>query len=243
MATLGKFTGQFPQISEFGTGEKNIAALYHLESSGAAAVGDALSLQAGSPNNLHHNNYGVFGKYAYFNGAAESNESSYYRTSSTAWNWVGTGKTWMFWCKYDSAPGWNATALSHNKDNATTNWRFDAPSGNFAQIRVYFYKTDDSVSIAMTSNTNYVSMNDGKKHCVAWVEESASSHKLYVDGVLHDSSTTNITSVSTGGRVHVGADAYSGGVKSFDGWIDEVAIFNKAWTAKEMYAFGGGLLI
>ena len=81
------------------------------------------------------------------------------------------------------------------------------------------------------------SFNDGKWHHMAAVLSGGTAMSLYVDGKLRASRTTNL--VNFNGYWRIGYADLSGwpgnfGINSFDGSIDEAAIWHSALTAAEI---------
>ena len=238
MATLGNFPGQFPLVSAFTSGSKSINTLLKLEANGSATVGNSYTVLNGS-NPVDHSFYGVRGKCVFLDPASSSNESSYFRSSDSNTDW-GAGKSWIAWIKKGNGAAFNGVAFSNLAGSTGINMGINSA---YTQLSVSIKNAAETITISLVSNTNWVDISDGKFHTVMYVAESLSSHKLYVDGILHDSSSTNLGSVGTGNRTHVGADSFSDGVNGWDGYIDEFACFSKAFTAAEAYAFGGSLLV
>jgi len=86
-----------------------------------------------------------------------------------------------------------------------------------------------------------VTVVDGDWHNAVGVSSSSNNHKLYIDGNLIDSGTTDIGSMSTHLTSVIGCqydyDPRRGGVALyafFDGDISRVSIYNKALTATEV---------
>jgi len=239
--TLAKFPGQFPQTSVFPTGVANIAALYHLESNGNTSVGSDNLTANTSGGSINHNSYGVFTKAAEFISSDPSSEfggSSYRKTSNAAsWDWSTSGKSYVIWHKHKTDTTYSPGLWCYN--NATTSAAFYvAFNSSTGQYTALMWKDGGGVSVTFGSNVNWVNGADGKWHCIALVTEDASSHKLYVDGVLHDYSTTTMA-IAANNSVNLGGFDTQFGL---NGYLDEFAIFNRALTAKEIYNYGGGIL-
>ena len=78
-------------------------------------------------------------------------------------------------------------------------------------------------------------LNDGLWHQISCVAEAANSHKLYVDGKLENSSTTNVTTPITLNLYNVGAGYYLGSYYyHLQGQIDEVKLYNYGLTADQI---------
>jgi hypothetical protein len=71
-------------------------------------------------------------------------------------------------------------------------------------------------------------------HHIAFVYEG-SNMKLYVDGNFDKSKATTITSIFASDELlTIGYQVYGGGIRYFDGIIDEAAIYNRALTPEEI---------
>ncbi|HWL15270.1 MAG TPA: LamG domain-containing protein [Opitutus sp.] len=81
-----------------------------------------------------------------------------------------------------------------------------------------------------------VTITDGNWHHVAFVNEGAASHKLYIDGVLAAESTALWSQNNTNNQpVHIGRDRNAGTADTyFTGTIDDVAILQHALTLEEI---------
>lgn len=239
--TLAKFPGQFPQTSQFPTNLANIAALYLFESDGSTSVGSDNLTASVSGGSINHNSYGVHGKCANIICSSPTSEfggSSYRKTSNaSSWNWSSSGKTYIIWHKHQT-----------NCTHAQWLWYFKR-SGGDGSLGVYYnsatgqysasmWNDGNSVNISFGSNVNWVNGADGAWHQIAFVTESATAHKLYVDGILHDSSTTSMT-ISANGFVSIGDIDSTFGMSGF---VDEMTVISRALTAKEIYNYGGAIL-
>lgn len=99
--------------------------------------------------------------------------------------------------------------------------------------RVKFDIKGTGTAVALQSVTGF---HDGNWHHVVATTNGTSDHKLYVDGTLVDSSTTNRGTLTTTGVTTTIANASSGATGSFDGSIDEFAIYNTALSSTRVAA-------
>ncbi|MGK5114684.1 PKD domain-containing protein [Geodermatophilus sp. CPCC 205506] len=92
-----------------------------------------------------------------------------------------------------------------------------------------------------TTVTSTASFNDGKWHHVAATLGSAGM-ALYVDGKLVGSRTDTTSGLAYSGHLRVGSDSGMGGVNTFTGRIDEVALYGTALSATQIaaHAAAGG---
>ena len=94
-------------------------------------------------------------------------------------------------------------------------------------------------STSIVTDTGGPALNDGNWHHVAFVNESDTSHKLYVDGALVTTSTTSwIYNDSTSEAVEIGrfADNNNNIYYYFNGAIDDARIYQSALAASDIYA-------
>lgn len=90
--------------------------------------------------------------------------------------------------------------------------------------------SDGTLNPSVSSTTV---INNGAWQHIAGVRTKGSQLKIYVNGVL-EGTTTDTTSVTTTNSSDVGIARRSGGANYFGGTVDEVKIFNKALTNKEV---------
>ncbi|MGY1615769.1 PKD domain-containing protein [Geodermatophilus sp. SYSU D00691] len=92
--------------------------------------------------------------------------------------------------------------------------------------------------------TSTASYNDGAWHHVA-ATMGSSGMALYVDGVLVGSRADTSSGQSYNGYLRVGSDRALGGVNTFTGRIDEVALYPSALSAEQIrtHATGGGAVV
>lgn len=86
------------------------------------------------------------------------------------------------------------------------------------------------------SATGVKVLNDGQWHHLSCVAESATSRKIFVDGKLEGSNTTNITTPISGlNNYTIGSGYYNGSYYYYlNGQIDDVQIFNYALTSQQV---------
>jgi hypothetical protein len=228
--------GQFPQTSRFESGMPNLTSLHRIESNGNATVGNNYSIVSGGTS-YNHTQYMKFGTcfttvikpYQRVSAAptpADSNLDFYYTPRSIVLTYRNNGSPvdgqTIFGC------------LSPGQKGAR--WIRTYNSGS---VKVSLVNQEDTVAVDLYSNTNWVNIQDGKSHQIALVKAATNDWKLYIDGTLHDLSTTTVTfDVATG--VALGANGDT--IDSMTGQLDEIAGFNKALSAAEMYAYGGALM-
>jgi len=231
-------TGQFPQLTQWESTTPDIIGLYRCESNANATVGNNYTLtHLGAGGSYNFNNYVKFNKGFY---AERSSGDGYYFFNGYDSNidWSNT-KTWMCWFKR-KASSTTECKLWGTTDGGQTIFVATVASGGTVSIS---FSDGAGSSSSVSSNGTWVNLRDDELHQIAFVNESSTSHKLYIDGILHDTSTANISVPSGDGPIKemsIWADGYAGD-KPLDGYGDEFAIFNRAFTANEMYAHGGAL--
>ena len=136
------------------------------------------------------------------------------------------------WCRVEALSSELSTLLS------------GANSGQSNAMLIYFLSaTSMRTHLGDDGNTSTFtlgsSVDDGVWHHVVWTREGATQN-IYIDGTLEDTETgpSATISVDTGGLL-LGQeqDAVGGGFVTnqiFQGWIDEVRIYNRALSASEV---------
>jgi hypothetical protein len=82
-------------------------------------------------------------------------------------------------------------------------------------------------------STGNVSINDGNWHHIDAIQESKSSRKLYVDGVLKGTNTTTCSTITTN-NAYIGVEFRTSFLSYYSGQIDDVKIYNYALTAEQV---------
>ena len=127
-----------------------------------------------------------------------------------------------------------------SKDSNTSNPRGfsvemsnSAPGGYFV---VYNGTTAYGVYV-YSSDANYVNIRDNNWHHITAVYTPSTSVALFIDGNFVKSNTTNIpASVNfVNNNLNIGRRPQSGGANYHQGELDEVAIFDKALTAGQIF--------
>jgi len=123
--------------------------------------------------------------------------------------------------------------VSKARDNSTANmdYRLQLLASGTVQLSRWNQAAGITENVATV-----VTINDGNWHHVAFVNEGAASHKLYVDGVLAAESTALWSQNNTNNQpVHIGRDRNAGTADAyFNGVIDDVAILQHALTLEEI---------
>jgi hypothetical protein len=88
--------------------------------------------------------------------------------------------------------------------------------------KVRFNPARDPVNAVCDSTASY---NDGNWHHALGVSESQSSHKLYVDGVLAASSTTNMGGVVSCNQAGIGCLRRQTNGSFFPGLVDDALVY------------------
>jgi len=124
-------------------------------------------------------------------------------------------------------------------------WSFRINSSNKLEVRLGL----DTTSPTITS-TNAVVTADGEFHDVC-VVRSGNNWKFYIDGVLDStkSQSGTIRYASSTPQAHIGAEYVTSVKYFFNGYVDDVATFNRALTDAEVLelyediALSGGALL
>ena len=244
--TISNFTGQFPQTSQFDSNTPDIKALYHLESDATATVGDSLTSFAKNTEGVSNfDNYGLFGKCWYVQSRFNNSEfggTVYYKSGAvSSWDWSSSGTTYSIWHKHGATNPTPARVLFGYDQSAGSVVFYVGINSTTKQYTWNIWNSTLSISIQFSSDTTLVDPTDGKWHNIMCVSESASSHSFYIDGVLHDFSSTNIGSVSPAYNATLGGFDGGGQLYGLWGYLDEFAIIDRGLTSTEAYAYGGSL--
>src|ERR1044072_7794039 len=156
-----------------------------------------------------------------FNGTTSANisindlESKYTDMTFTVELWVKTS-------------GWSQTFCIMNPGNPRY---FEIRSDGNAKTQAFI-----SGSAANVTLTGTTALWDGNWHHIVFVNASSTDHKLYVDGALEASSTTDMGLFATSGLLVVGS-TLNGAV---NGSIDEFAVYDSALSSTRVAAHYNG---
>lgn len=139
--------------------------------------------------------------------------------------------TIVAWVKTTATAAGGIVAKARDTNSVNMDYRLQM----LASGAVQFTRWNQSGSATDTVTTS-ATVNNGGWHHIAFVNESATSHKLYIDGVL------SVTSVATWSfddsnsePVRIGRDRNGSSSDAyFNGSIDDVAILQRALTASEV---------
>ncbi len=104
----------------------------------------------------------------------------------------------------------------------------------------WYYELSPSGSL---SNTNGPIVNDGQWHHVAMVwNRTDRIIKYYHDGRLRDASplAANVPNLKPTGRFYIGNHRLGSGTRDWDGFIDDMAVFDEALTTSKVEALYSG---
>lgn len=176
---------------------------------------------------IYGGQYAQFGQGGYFNG-----NSSYIDVGNNASLQLGAGPfTISAWFKKAA----NGTVGSIYHDNAGTSNYYSI--GTNSNNTLFLYVAGDSGYTVLVSTTSTIT--DTNWHLLTCVIESSTSRKIYLDGVLNVTNTTNIVgSISSNRTKNIGRNTSN--VEYFNGSIDDVSIFNRALTATEVAYLAAG---
>jgi len=139
--------------------------------------------------------------------------------------------TIVAWIKTSATTAGGIVAKARNTDTPNMDYRLQLLATGVIQ----FTRWNQAAGATDTVTTS-TTVNNGGWHHVAFVNESATSHKIYLDGVLAVTSTATWTHDNTNTEpVRIGRDR--NGTTSdayFNGQIDDVAILSQALTANDI---------
>jgi len=137
--------------------------------------------------------------------------------------------TWAFWAKQDTAQATNNDVILGNRYGGTT-----APLQfvKFTPTRFECYNDDG----AYANGINYISIPNG-----VWVHHAlvkdGTSQTYYRDGVK--TLTNTMTKTVTANPFYLGADAYSGVVEAWQGYLSDVRLYSRALSLAEISTMTG----
>lgn len=139
--------------------------------------------------------------------------------------------TIVAWIKTTATSAGGIVAKARNTDTPNMDYRLQLLATGVIQFTRW-----NQAAAATDTVTTGTAVNNGGWHHVAFVNESATSHKIYLDGVLAVTSTATWTHDNTNTEpVRIGRDR--NGTTSdayFNGQIDDVAILSRALTANDI---------
>ena len=139
---------------------------------------------------------------------------------------MAAGFALICWTKTtDSAYG----GFVSNSDG-TEYFRLDLNSDHKAHFAT---RVDGGAVVDINSNS---AINDGEWHHLAAVRTAGGLLTMYVDGILQDSTDTDVGEINSTNAVVFGRYRSHVTGNELDGIIDEVRIYNAALTAEEVYA-------
>ena len=163
-----------------------------------------------------------------FNGTAAATLST--QTATGAPNTL----TEEAWFQTSSKTGGRIMGFGNAKSGSSST--FDRQVYLDSSGRVVFgVKTKAWIFTLTSTVTGPAGSNDGKWHHVA-ATLSPSGMALYLDGVLVGSRTDTTAGLSYSGYLRVGSDSALGGSSTFNGRIDEVAVYPTALSAAQVAA-------
>jgi len=181
---------------------------------------DSKGSNNGTDSNMSYS-AGQFDSAGVFNGS-----SSYINVGSGASLQLGSNPfTVSMWIK----KALNGTVETLYHDNSTSNPYFSF--GSYSDNKLFFY----AVNSGGTNQIFYssITITDTNWHHAVITAESSSSRKIYIDGVISGTGTTNITgSISSVNAKNIGRNTNN--TEYFNGSIDDTAIFSRALSAGEV---------
>jgi len=244
MAITLSFPGRFPMVSKYDSNSADISALYSFESSnGNATVGNNYS-QTGSGGTLNFP-YAVNGKGAYTQPVGpnpfQDGGTAYTRSTSDSPMEYAVGRSWGNWFKQQIYPG-NGNSFGWMRKKSGT--AGDTGFINFSPYNYFRFdlkNQDRSGTLTFYTNSDLVDFTDEQWHYVVFSANATNDHRLYVDGILHDSSSTTWDGATGNTEWGLNCGPNTGGV--YNGTLDEISVINRATTGANAYAYGGALLV
>lgn len=177
----------------------------------------------------------------------ELSSSQYSYASDSASLDLSTAVSISAWVNVESITGTHTIAIKGRQDNGSvTNYAFGFDSSGY--LRFYYYTGSYQI---YTASSNALTTGSFHHVAVSYTYGSASSIKIYVDGVLCSGSWTTGTGTASATtnaeRLQIGCiRSTTTPIEFFDGVIDDLAIFGKALNdgeIKSLYRGGSDLRI
>ena len=136
---------------------------------------------------------------------------------------------WVFFSSFDHDQGGIVAKSGNSGDGYGL---YSDKGGSTSEGTVKFYSNTYDASVATSGTLNI----DTWYHITGVHDSSASTSKIYIDGVLIDTQTSASSSIANSDNLHIGR--IFGGSESYNqnGNIDEVAIWDKVLTAGDISA-------
>lgn len=180
---------------------------------------------------------GIGGQAASFDGRSAvitfGNDDAWQLDSLTVEFWMRSSQPFAdsFW------PG-SATLISKALPGAgSSDWTINAASSQAAEDQGRLMA--DSGPKGKSSDLYLYSpvgsrLNDDHWHYIAWTRASGGENRLYVDGTLAASGNDGGGSISNQRAIQIGGDTVHGGARFFAGLLDEVAVYDKPLSARQV---------
>lgn len=140
--------------------------------------------------------------------------------------------TIVAWVNTTSASAGGIVAKARDSNTVNMDYRLDLQAGGTVSLS----RWNQSAGVTESVTETAVAINDGQWHQVAFVNVNASSHLLYIDGVLQaTSSTTWLYNDANTEPLRVGRD-HNGTTSDFylGGTVDDVAVIDRALIQQEI---------
>jgi len=201
--------------------------LYHMDESSGNIIDYSGENNNATNSGATYNSHGVFNKGMNFDGNGDAIESSSYTYT------FNQEMTLAAWFKYNGGGTGSPRILEISQTgNADSHCLAPDPDGT---LRAWAECSTSTRVGAMDDTNNY---NDGEWHFMVYTYSNPNA-KLYVDGVLTDSVSDACANLDDGNELIIGAISdvsgqYAKSQHEYDGYIDEVAVWNRALDQNEI---------
>jgi hypothetical protein len=206
------------QIHEIYTQRGGMVGLWHLNNN--------ISDYSGTDNNITIGGSAAYADGKFGKGISLVRSSNQYLTIpyKSAYDFGTDNFSAALWYKRISSGTGNFSGLMTSRIGDTNGWHFPrGASENFS------FACGASNSFDATGN---YTISDSNWHYIVGVR--GARLELYVDGVLVASGLNNRKNVSTGQEIRVGQYRYNETTNGLDGTVDDIALYNRALTEKEI---------
>lgn len=211
--------------------DANLQGYYKLESDGTDSSPNGYTLTGSSP---------VYTTARFNNGGDFETSSTHYLSGSTPNCRIGTSQTFSAWCRPESFPSVQGRIVAVS-DSSINNY---VSLTTINTTNVFSFQVSGLTPLSVSSQA----FSTGSwYHVVGRYDSSGSTLAIFVNGVKTQSTVTAGThTAGTGNLAIARLGDYTATNTNFDGFIDDVAIFNRALTdaeIKEIYRGGADIRI
>lgn len=148
---------------------------------------------------------------------------------------TGDSLTVQVWVKTDDQPPKNDGIVGNYRPSTDAVWLLSVSGDNAAARGKMGFSVRDKGRVSSAGITSPDFLNDGEWHVLAGVRDQKTKKlRFYVDGTLIDEVDDNTKDINSGQSIWIGEHLN----RFYKGLIDEVKVWNRPLTAKELEQSG-----